>query len=224
MRLGLALKLIYRFCMMLFVGETFRDIRIACLLECGNHFHDKNKEMAISYYNKALKLDSSNYYANVSLGMALVEKKLFREALHFVEKAVLIKKSDMLAITLTVVAHEALGEDEQAQKVLNELMSLFDGDKAAIEAAIYDQLSYVYYKLGMFGKAEHYTKEALKIYPTNPGPHYNLANIYFAQGNTEMARDEYCKVLELATDKRDRTFRKHALESVKIIERKTGTI
>jgi tetratricopeptide (TPR) repeat protein len=76
MSLGLVLRIIYRIFIMLFVGEKLKKIRLACLVDCGNYFHEKKRiDKAIKYYQKALHVDSRDYYANIGLAGALVMNK-----------------------------------------------------------------------------------------------------------------------------------------------------
>src|SRR5512139_1208053 len=106
----LVLKLVERFCLMFLVGEKFRDTKSMCIVHVGNYFHDKRKfEKAISFYHKALILNPDNYYANVGLGIALVEKGSFKEALSSLKNAISIKKPDGLVSLYLFIAYEALG-------------------------------------------------------------------------------------------------------------------
>jgi len=83
--------------MMFFVGEKFRRIKLACLVDCGNYFHErKDLEKAMRYYRRALTLDPDDYYANIGLAGALAANKLFRESLGFFKKAISTKKADIL--------------------------------------------------------------------------------------------------------------------------------
>jgi len=213
----LGLRLIERFCLMFLVGEKFGDIKSMCFVHLGNYFHDKRKfEKAIAFYNKALIVSPFNYYANAGLGIALVEKKKFREALSSLKNAISIKKPDVLVSINLYVSYEVLGEVKSREDCLKEILLFYNNN----EAAAYDAISYTYYKLNMYKEAEHYIRKALNIRPNESGIHYNLAKIHLAQGNLKMARDEFQKVLELTSNKDKRRFEKYAVYHLRDIEEK----
>jgi tetratricopeptide (TPR) repeat protein len=127
MRLGLALRIIYRAFNMFFVGETFKKIRLACLVDCGNYFHNKEHiDRAIKYYQKALNVEPDDYYANIGLAGALVMNKSFGESLNFFKKANSLKKPGIMTLTLMFAAYKALDKEDSQNKVLKELKNIFD--------------------------------------------------------------------------------------------------
>jgi tetratricopeptide (TPR) repeat protein len=203
---------------MFFVGEKFNKIKLACLVDCGNYFHErKDLQKAIKYYEKALRIDPNDYYATIGLAGALAANKSFRESISFFKKGISIKKPDLLTLILMFIAYEALSETESAKEVLSEILKLFGSDKAAV----YERLSYTYFQLGMLKEAECYIKKLLEFYPNNPSPHFNLGNIFLAQGNFKNAREEFEKVLELSSGNSDMMFVKYARKEIRNIERKT---
>ncbi len=170
----------------------------------------------MKYYSKALAVNSNNYYANAGLGAVLVQRKAFKEALTLLQKAISIKKPDLLLSILLFISYEALGEVNQAKETLKSILTFYNDN----EAAAYDGVAYKYYRFGMYEEAEHCIKEALKIRPTEVGIHYNLARIYLAQGNIQKARDEFQEVLHNPSRKvDDERFRKYATDRIKDIEK-----
>jgi tetratricopeptide (TPR) repeat protein len=203
---------------MFFVGEGFNNIKLACLVDCANYFHKKkNVKKAIKYYEKALEIDPNDYYATIGLAGALAANKSFTESLSFFRKAISIKKPDLLTLILLFIAYSATSETDSAKEVLSEIVELFGGDKTAV----CERLSYTYFEFGMFKEAECYIKKVLEVYPNNPSPHFNLGNIFLAQGDLKNSREEFQKVLELASGKSDRAYMKYARKEIEKIESKT---
>ena len=196
-------------------GKKWKEIKSMYLFHCGNYFHDKkNIDKGIIYYKKALGLNADNYYAHTGLGAAYLEKGLFREALDFFDKAISIRKPDILASILLFITYESLGESDIAQEVLKTILRFFKNN----EPATYDRIGYTYRQLGMYKEAEHYIKKAIEISPTEGGPHYNLAKIFLAQDNLRMAKEEFQKVLELKIQKR---FKRYATYYLRMIDQKS---
>ncbi len=199
-------------------GEKFSDIKSMCLIEHANYLHDKKDiEKAIEYYNKALRLDSNNYYAYGGLTAAFIEKRLFSEALEYYNKAMTIKKPDILMLILGVIIYESLGESALSKEALNNALKFFDNNLAAL----YNHLAYTYFNFNMNEKTEFYCKEAIKIDPKEAGLHNNLAKVYLAQGKFHEAKDEFQKVLEFTSDKK---YKRYAIENIKKINQKSLTI
>lgn len=195
-------------------GEKFSNIRSMCLIEYANYLHDKKDiEKAIVHYNKALELDSNNYYAYGGLTAAFIEKRLFRVALEHYNKALAIKKSDFLMYILGVIIYESLGESVLAKEASDNALKFFNNNLAAL----YNHLSYTYFNFNIKEKAEFYCKEAIKIDPSEAGLHNNLAKIYLAEEKFYEAKDEFQKVLELTSD---RSYKRYAIENIKKIDHK----
>jgi len=220
MSLKLAFLLLNRIVMMFYLGEKVTDIKSTCLVDYGNYFHDKKSiDKAITYYNRALHLNPDNFYANVALAAALLEKKEFPKALDYLKRAAAIKKPDILTTILLFIGYESIDDGVSARRVLEEIFKYFKNN----EAAAYDRISHSYYELGVYQRGEHYIKEALKIHPSLAGPHYNLALIYLAQADLELARNEFQKVLELASkkDKFEIRLRKLAYDALRDIDKRS---
>lgn len=207
--LWLFTQIFQRFLFMFLGVEKFNDIKSMCFIDYANYLHDKkNIEKSIEYYKKALRVNPNNYYAYGGLAGAFTEKRLFREALEYCNKAISIKKLDILICILLVVIYESLEDHILAKEALQKTLNFFDNNLVAA----YDRLSYTYFQLGIHKKAEYYCKEALKTNPNEAGPHYNLALIYSAQEKFQDAKDEFQKVIELTSDKR---YKKYAIKNIK---------
>lgn len=201
--------------MMLFEGERFKTIKLAYLVDVGNYFHaKKNVDKTIRYYQKALRVDPQDYYANIGLAGVLVLNKSFRESLDFFKKANALKKPDIVTLTLMFVVYQTLGEETLQKEVLKDIKHFFNNS----EAAAYERLAYTFFDLGMYDEAEYYLKEILGNYPKEGGPYYNLGKVYFAQDKFEEAREEFQKTLKFATKKSEERLKEYAAYYIKRID------
>lgn len=192
---------------MFFVGEKFKTIRLACLVDCGNYFHEKKRiDTATMYYQKALNVDPNDYYANIGLAGALVMNKSFRKSLDFFKKANSLKKPDILTLTLMFVAYKALGEENLQKVMFKEMKNFFDNN----EVPAYDCIANTFFELGMYDEAEYYIKKILGRYSNKAGPYYNLGKIYFARDKFKEAQEAFQKTLRLASGKNEKHLRKYA--------------
>jgi tetratricopeptide (TPR) repeat protein len=197
---------------MLCHGEKYRDIKSQCFVDFANYLHDKkNVEKARKYYERALTFNGANYYAYAGLATVSIENKKYQEALDYCTQAISIKDNDILMKFLLVVVYKSLGETILAEETLKKTLNYFNNNLAAV----YNRLSYTYVKFGFYKEAEHYCNEAVNISPNEAGLHNNLAKIYLFEKNFSQAREEFCKVMELTSDRR---YRKYAHENIKKID------
>jgi tetratricopeptide (TPR) repeat protein len=200
---------------MFFTGEKINNIKSMCFLEYANYLNDiKSINKAIIYYNKAISANPANYYAYGSIAAAFFKKKNFDQALKYCNKANAIKPGISVQI-LTYVIYDILGQTILAKEIFQHVLKYYKNDLIAA----FDRLSYTYYQVNLYEKAEYYSKEALKINPNVASLHYNLANIYFAQARFSEAKEEFRKVLELTNNKR---YRRYSIQSIERIEKVSG--
>ena len=198
-------------------GEKLKQIKVACLDDCAFYFCEKKDfRRAIESYRKALLLDPNDYYANIGLACALVSNKSFEESLASFEKAISIRKSDTRTFPWLFAVYKALGKEDLARKVLEEMVQ-YHGNN---EATAHDVLAYTYFTLDILTEAEQHSKKALEISPNEGGLHYNLGKIYFAQENTREAKVEFQRAVELAHDKKERRLVGYANHYLRAINRK----
>jgi len=196
-------------------GENFRHIKLDCLVDTANYFHEKNNfEKAIRYYQKALQIDPSNYYANIGSAGALVANRSFGESLAFFKKAASIKKAGLYALILLYIACEGVKEEDLKKEVMKEILTFLNNN----EAVAYGRISYRYYKLNMFKEAEHYMNKTLILSPNEASLHYILGKIYYAEEMFEKAKHEFQKALELVSDKNEKRSKKYIISNLKKME------
>ncbi len=203
--------------MMFLVGENFRNIKLACIVDCANYFHEKkNPQGAIKYYRRALRINPDDYYANIGLAGALVMNKMFKESLLFFEKSNSLKKPVQKVLLLMFVAYKALNNTQMQEMIFRETITACKND----EIAAYEGLEYTFFKLDMYDEAEFYWKEVFSIYPNKPIYYYNLGKIYFAQGKFHEALDEFQKVLSYAYGTHEKQLKKYVSSYIKRINKK----
>ncbi len=213
----LYLGLAYRVWAMFFEGNKVREIKLACIVDYAIHLYNKKDfGKAIEYYKKSLFLDPNDYYANIGLAFALVANKSFEESLASFEKAISIRKPDIRTLPSLFVVYRALGKEDLANKVLQEIVQYLGNN----EAAAHDVLAYTYFTLNIFTEAEQHSMKALEISPNEGGLHYNFGKIYFAQGRTREAKFESQRAVELARDKSERRLVSYANHYLRDINRK----
>lgn len=213
----LCFRLIYTVHEMFFVGEKLKQIKLVCLVDYADYFYKKKDfRKAIQSFRKALLLDPNDYYANIGLACSLVANKSFEESLASFEKAISIRKLDKKALPWLFAAYKALGKEDLARKVLEEIVQYCGNN----EAAAHDILAYRYFTLDIFTEAEQHSKKALEISPNEGGLHYNLGKIYFVQGNIIEAKVEFQRALELAHDKKERRLVGYANHYLRDINKK----
>jgi len=93
--------------------------------------------------------------------------------------------SDAL-LTAVVQAHVRRNEHAKAIGICEKRIRDNGRDVVA-----YDLLGWIYVELGAFAAAEKTLMAAIKIEPTWPSPHNNLARIYLAQGRRQEAVEKY---------------------------------
>lgn len=192
---------------MLLHGDRVKEIVSLSLVDYANYLYDKKDiDKADRYFRKALEYNPQNYYAYGGLATIYISRQLFKEALGFCDKGIALKP-DILLFILRYVIYNSLDKVDSAEKALQKILVFFNNDKAAA----YDRLAYTYFEFEMYEKAKHYCKEAIKIEPKEAGPHYNLAKIYQAKGQSQLAKEEFQKVLVLTSNKR---YRKHAEKEI----------
>jgi len=193
-------------------GEKITHIKSACFCDYAHYLvRKRNIEGAIKYYNRSLNCHS-NSYAHGGLAASFVATNNFRDALEACNKAISIKPSGRLYLLQNVI-YSNLGELLLADKAFEASVKLFNSSLSDA----YDRLAYTYWFFDMHETAEKYSKEAIKIKPTDASYHTHLAAIYAAKKEYQKAKQEFAEVLELATDRKYKAFAKK--EIVKIEKR-----
>jgi tetratricopeptide (TPR) repeat protein len=191
-------------------GNSSRNIKSMCFVDYANYLYRKEDiDKAITSYNKAIFLNKDNSYAYGGLAVALVKNKSYIQALDCCKKALEIKPDDRLFLLL-IISYKSIGETELAENTLKESLKYFGNDLSSV----YDRLSYTYWYYNMFEDAEYYSKEAIKLNPNDPKPHYHLAAVYSAKKQYQMAIKEFQKVIVLQPDKQYKKSAQKEMEKI----------
>lgn len=103
--------------------------------------------------------------------------------------------------------HLERDNDAQAEDILNEILSL-----GSDSMNVFNSLGVIYRRRGDHKTAlTHYTK-ALRVHPDEPNIYYNIGRIYLDMKNTDKAREQFQKALEI-----DSSF-KEAKQVIKAID------
>ena len=215
------LRISMRFFFMFLDGRKLRDIKSMCLVVYGNYLHrEKEIDKSITCYSKAVNLNPNNFYAYGGLTWAYIQKHMFQEAQEYCMKAIKLRNSKGILSPYTVriklhqiIIYESLGQITLANETIEQIQPFFDNNLAAI----HDLLERTYFEIGMFRQAEDHGKKAIDIDPDSARLHHNLARVYWAQSNYEMARIEFQKVLQLTNEK---FYKDHAIRNIENIEKK----
>jgi len=195
---------------MFLTGGKYNFIKSRCLLEYAIYLRSNvSTEKAISYYLQAINLTPNDSYAYVGTAMCHFSMGRFRDALGFCKKADSIRFSKWNKAFLFII-YESLGETKSAEVTLQILKEHLKDNAAAAS----DQISAVYYYLGMYDKAEYYIKKALEMQPMDANIHYNLASIYIALNKLQEAKPELQFVLRTTISRR---LKKYSLKRLKQI-------
>jgi tetratricopeptide (TPR) repeat protein len=205
---------------MFHTGEKLYEIKSMLLLDYANYLMEKKDvENAIKYYNKSINLNPDNFYAFWGLASVFLKKKLHREALEYCNKALSIKPYVQLFILQSII-YKSLGESLKSDNALKKTLNYFNDDLAAA----YDQFAHTYCFYEMYDEAEYYLLEAIKVNPNEAGLHYNLALVYSAKGQYQMAIDEFEKVLTLPIKKIHHKYKEYAQKEIKKITPRVNPI
>lgn len=100
---------------------------------------------------------------------------------------------------MNTLAQQKIGEGnyDSAYKLLNDYVSKGKGN-----AVTYFQLSYTEIQLKKYPEAKEHLLQAIKMEPSFPEAHFNLALIYLDEGNKSAAKKEVEKAVQLSDDKK----------------------
>lgn len=217
-------RLFYVSIAMLIYGEKFVNVKLEYFFERARQFGAVGSpDKAIEYLNKALKLDPDHFYANAGLALAHSQRKDFRLALLYANKAVQsftknVKQSSIEALdSLMVVILEMLGDSNSVKRIIDKIAKYSNNDLGQA----YDRVARMYFELGIYDKAEQYCENITKLHPNDADALRKLAWTYFAVEKFQLAEQTLRIALELTNNKK----KQHELFSeLKKMRRGKGTL
>jgi tetratricopeptide (TPR) repeat protein len=191
--------------------------------------HDKlgRTQLAISYYQKPLKLGDPEGKIHYSLGRASQKMGKNREAVRYLERALEQNPGMVLAYPALIDAYRRLGETEpllrletafrnaqlrnQADRHFERGLRFYSEGKlkeALIEfqetlrinpkyAVALSNIGYIYYDKGDLSRALALQQQALQVDPNHANAHYGLALIYRDRENNAKAIEHFKEYIRL---------------------------
>lgn len=153
------------------------------LFELGNFFNSvKNKDEAYTYYKKAVKYDTDNFYYNMALAAALAERQEYKEAALIYQKLIDLNP---LKVELYMYISEVYRLDGD---LLNSIQALNDLERTmGMNEKITIQKFKLYSALNDKKKAYAEVQKYIEKYPNDIRYYILLANLYLQDGKNKEA-------------------------------------
>ncbi|MDI6688467.1 MAG: tetratricopeptide repeat protein, partial [Desulfobacterales bacterium] len=166
-------------------------IILSALTVC-TFFQASHWRNTITLFENAVKVTENNYKALNNLGVALIDKKKYDEALLYFIKALRINshKSDARNNLANVLFLQ--GKPVEAISHYNEILK-FNSRRTDARNNLANVLS----AQGKLDEAVFHYKEAIKINPEYDDAHYNLANVLSVQGKLDEAVLHYKEAIKI---------------------------
>jgi len=159
--------------------------------------YQRNKIWKDDYtlWSDNLKKSPNKARVNNGLGLALFEKGKFKEAIHYYNKAILIKPDYADTFNNRGAAYNGLGQYQRAIEDLNKTIRL---DPASFQA--YNNLGNTYNALGQYQRALSYYNESIRLKPNYADAYNNRGTLYGKAGQYQLAIADFNKAIILKPD------------------------
>ncbi len=191
---------------------------------------EKKYKEAVSIMEKLLKKAPENIEYLMYLSLFQQELKQFKKAEKTIQKALKAVPGNTKVLFALGVLHDKWGNREKSLEHMRKILlvepenpsvlnyigytyvdmgiKLDEAEKLIIKALKYkpddpyitDSLGWLYYKKGMYKKAEIYLKKAVKQVPSDPILLEHLGDLFFAVKNYKQAFKNYNKALKYSTE------------------------
>ena len=140
-----------------------------------------------------------SFQAHDSYGMALVDKKLYSDAIAELTKALILKPDYALGHQNLAYAYQLSGRLSEAIDEYNRALYLYQSVATSTDniSKIYQDLGGAYLSLEQYGNALVYAQKALRLEPANADLMTNVGIVYFKLGNKENARKYFTAALKI---------------------------
>lgn len=164
------------------------------LLRKGNAQHDVgNYELALEYYNKALKLDSISGIVHYEIAYTLLAMKRYDEAAEFSRKVIVLdSKQQQGAYLMLGSALNMAGKPQEAIQVYLDGLIKFRGLHQ-----LHYNLALAYFDIGNLAKSEEAIYRSLQMRPGHVNSHLLLGKVSAARGDNIKAVLSFSYVLYL---------------------------
>jgi len=159
---------------------------------------------AVTYFEKATKLNPKDYEALYALGLTYYQLGKINKAVRAIRRVVQIDKQNHTAHFLLGYLYRCLGHWQEAEKSYLEAIRLNENFAAA-----YQYLALLYLEIGRvvetkpdtyFRRAIETFRALLKFYPKAADVYCNIGYIYDKLGEHEQASESYQKSAEVVSD------------------------
>jgi len=150
-------------------------------------------EEAADYYNRALKIAPEDISLLSTLGLLYNTMKKYDKSDEAYERALKIDPEN--ALVLNNYAYNLSVRNTNLVKALDMIRKAVQKDSK--NANFLDTMGWVYYMLGEYDLAEKYILESIALNASSAVVQEHLGDIYKAMKETEKARTQYKKALEL---------------------------
>ncbi len=140
-----------------------------------------------------------SFQAHDSYGMALVDKKLYSDAIAELTKALILKPDYALGHQNLAYAYQLSGRLSEAINEYNRALYLYQSVATSTDniSKIYQDLGGAYLSLEQYDNALVYAQKALRLEPANADLMTNVGIVYFKLGNKENARKYFTAAIKM---------------------------
>ncbi len=156
---------------------------------------EKDQNLIIKYFKKALELDPNYAEVHVLLGVVYGEKDLYDQAIEEFKEAIRIKPDHAYAYFKLALAYHEKGLYDEAIEAYKEATK-FNPD----DAEAHRNLGLVYARKGLYDEAIEEFKETIRIKPDHAEAHSDLGVAYDMQGLRNEAIKGYIKAIKIKPD------------------------
>jgi len=139
--------------------------------------------LSIKNFEKAIKLDKSNYEYHYNLGLAYIKIEEYDRAIESFKNGILLYPRDSDIYLNLGIAFFNKGEFQKAINAYNKAISLNHDPESFSNAGI------AYFSLKKYEEAIKNFKLAVKLEPKNPTYNYNLAYSYYVTEQYDLAEE-----------------------------------
>jgi len=154
------------------------------------------KEKAIDFLNRAIKIEPSNPSFYIDLGMLYEASGQKQKAIEAYKSAVEIDNESFHALNnIAWLISDTKGDIQLAKKYAQQAVNL-----APQNGAIADTYGWILYKSGEYEESKKYLELAAKALPSNAYVAYHLGKTYLALNDRDNAYIVLKKALDLSSD------------------------
>lgn len=146
-------------------------------------------DVAKESLERALAADPSSWYAQFLYGFQFYRQNELPAAVRALEKTRLLKPDDARAALYLGLAHESLGETEDALKQYRDAIRLGEAS-GKLDTDMLLSYARLLLLLGDFEECGRQIEHALKLAPNSRAPHFESARLLMRQGNAAAAAQQ----------------------------------